>query len=577
MSGSSVSLWRAPGSWARVHMGAALVSLPYYRATRHIKSPFAAKPARALNTPPPDPWPGDAARGEDLMRGEMRFAGMIVQAPPEALKPPYIVTLPSAPWDPANAGPGWLAGLHGFAWLDDISAVASDPARRAARGYLVGWLRARGRFPAVAWRGDVSGRRLVSWITHFEFLCNGIDEAFRYWLTYELMGEARHLSRTLVFAPMGAGRLAAVKGLIYAACCLPGRRHTLERWVRVLDAELERQVMADGGHVDRNPSRHLAILCDLVDIKMLLGRAGRTVPPRLADAIARMAAMLRSLRHGDGGLALFNGGNEETSARIDLALARADVAPGLAAPPGSSGFQRLAAGRVTVVVDAGPPPAASGATPHAGTLSFEFSIGRHRLITNVGAALTDNRDWLQAQGATAAHSTLTVDDVNSSEILATGHLGRHPRAVDCQRNESEDGIWLDAAHDGYGPIFGLRHRRRLFLSADGDDLRGEDVLESVGAPRRRPRRFVVRFHLHPQAKASLAEDPSQVLLRLPSGEGWRLRVRGGRVSLAESIYLGQPGKRSPSEQIVIENELPAEGNAQGAIQVQWALKKIEGG
>ncbi|MFO1190094.1 MAG: heparinase II/III family protein [Alphaproteobacteria bacterium] len=558
------------------------MSLPFYRNTRHVTWPFAAKPARALFAPPPDPWPGDSGRGEDYMRGEFRFAGLIAQAVPEALKPPYIITLPASPWSPAHAGPRWLAAMHGFAWLDDLRAVGSDTAKRAARGFLVGWIRARGRYPAVAWRADVSGRRLSSWLTHFEFLCSGIDEAFRYWLSYELMGEARHLARAYMFAPAGAGRFVAAKGLIYAACCLPGRRHTLDRWLRALDAEIDRQILLDGGHVDRNPSLLFAIFRDLVDIKMLLARAGRDAPAKLNDAAERMAAMLRHLRHGDGGFALFNGGCEEAGWIIDMALARADVATRLTFQSGDSGFQRLGAGRTTVLVDVGPPPAGPGAMAHAGCLSFEASIGRHRLITNVGAAITDNRDWLRAERATAAHSTLTVDDVNSSELFDTGGIGRHPRQVACQRHESEDGIWIDASHDGYGPLFGLRHRRRLFLSADGNDLRGEDALEPLKPPAKRARQFVVRFHLHPMVKASLAEDPNQVLLRLPSGEGWRLRVRGGRVSLAESVYLGQAGSRLPSEQIVIVNELPAgrdapsATDAPGATQVQWALKKIEG-
>lgn len=576
MSGNISSFWQDPLDGVRHRLGVALVSLPFYRATRQLKSPFAAKPVRALSAPPPEPWPGDSARGEACLRGELRFADAIVQAAPEALKPPYIVTLPAAPWRAAHAGPRWFASLHGFSWFDDLRALGSDEAKRAARGYLVGWLRARGRYPAIVWRADVSGRRLVSWITHFEFLCNGIDAAFRYWLTYELMGEARHLARTYMFARGGAGRIAAIKGLLYAACCLPSRRRAPERWTRKLETEVGRQFLADGGHVDRNPSRLFALFRDLVDIEAMLGRAGRERPAFLRDAIERSATMLRGLRHGDGGLGLFHGGAEEAGWLIDMALARAETQ---ARPPlaqGPSGFERLAAGRTTVLVDAGPPPKGPGATPHAGTLSLEVSIGRNRLITNMGAAFTDNRDWRRAQRATAAHSTLTIDDLNSSEIREADGLGRHPRAIGRERDESEDGIWLATSHDGYGPNLGFIHRRRIFLSADGTDLRGEDMLEPVRPSRGRPRRFAVRFHLHPQVKASLAEDPNQVLLRLPNGEGWRFRCRGGRVSLAESVYLGRADSRLPTEQIVVEGEISRTDDRAAPAPLRWALRKIEG-
>ena len=65
-----------------------------------------------------------------------------------------------------------------------------------------------------------------------------------------------------------------------------------------------------------------------------------------------------------------------------------------------------------MVVDAGV-PAAPGYDPHAhaGTLSFEFSHGDERLIVNCGAQNAGG-EWRLAQRATAAHSTLAVDDTN---------------------------------------------------------------------------------------------------------------------------------------------------------------------
>src|SRR5206468_3410941 len=79
--------------------------------------------------------------------------------------------------------------------------------------------------------------------------------------------------------------------------------------------------------------------------------------------------------------------------------------------------------------------------------------------------------------------------------------------------------------------------RRLFLSPGGGDLRGEDTLVGEGRGR-----YAVRFHLHPRVQASLVQDGSAVLLRLPSGLGWRLRTSTGTLVLADSIYLGRRGE-----------------------------------
>jgi uncharacterized heparinase superfamily protein len=113
------------------------------------------------------------------------------------------------------------------------------------------------------------------------------------------------------------------------------------------------------------------------------------------------------------------------------------------------------------------------------------------------------------------------------------------------------------------------HRRRLYLAADGADLRGEDRLD----PYRRSARgapFAVRFHLHPEVRASLAQGGDAALLRLPKGGGWELRAGGARLSLEPSIYLGRGGEIRRCQQVVLSGHCDAQG-----MKVKWALRRIE--
>ena len=159
---------------------------------------------------------------------------------------------------------------------------------------------------------------------------------------------------------------------------------------------------------------------------------------------------------------------------------------------------------------------------------------------------------------TAAHSTAVVDDTNSTEITDHGALEYRAGNVLVDRAENDGAQWLDMSHDGYRSLYGIIHRRRLWLSPDGGDLRGEDTF---GGPDGRPvtvpdRRFIVRFHLHPTVKATLAQSGQAVLMRLPSGRGWRLRASGAGIGLAESIYLGEEGRVRRTEQIVLVGQVP---------------------
>jgi uncharacterized heparinase superfamily protein len=453
------------------------------------------------------------------------------------------------------------AAAHGFTWLRDLRALGTDAARLRARALVAEWVNSPPGEP-IAHRPDVAGARIAAWLGHYDFFAATADDAFRQRLMARLVSDARSLSAALPTEELDARALTALKGLIAAAVALPEHAGFLARALRFLPQEIVRQVLPDGCHAERSPAGQLAALQDLTEIRALL-QASQTQPPMaLTGAIERMAPALRVMRHGDGGLALFNGSREESSALVDMALTQAGrTARGPFALP-DGGFQRLQAGRSVLIVDCGaPPPPGVDRCAHAGTLSMELSVGRDRMIVNCGAIPAGGPEWRDATRATAAHSTLVIADVNSSELKPEG-LGRRPVLVEVQRQEANGAHWLEASHDGWKKPFGAVHRRRLYLAESGEDIRGEDVVEAAT-----PQPFSLRFHLHPDVNANLQQDGEAVLLRLRSGGGWRLRADGARMSLEESIYLGGHEPRR-TEQVVLS------GYADGPQQVKWAISKV---
>ena len=62
------------------------------------------------------------------------------------------------------------------------------------------------------------------------------------------------------------------------------------------------------------------------------------------------------------------------------------------------------------------------------------------------------RATAQALRSTAAHSTLTLADSNSTALHPDGTLGRGVGEVELSRQESEAGSRIDATHDGYARL-----------------------------------------------------------------------------------------------------------------------------
>jgi uncharacterized heparinase superfamily protein len=506
----------------------------------------------ALSSPAPKPitlklgtpWPGDRDRGSALLSGVCDFAGERVQGA-------------ASPWD-TEASAAWHAALHGFGWLADLAALGGPGAAKKAQQMAFDWLQRYDIYDRLAWRADVMGDRLFAWLEHFDFIA--ATERDRAALGASIARQTRHLALVAAREGTGLRRLRALRGLV-AACAALGARRRLARGLRQLVQELPQQILPDGGHGGRSPLAQLAALQCLVDVQTTLAAAAIPVPDALTQAIARAAPMLRFFRHGDGRFALFNGAGEGDPAATDLVLARAVAHGRTPASAADIGFERLQAGGTLVLFDCGAPPRGTDSDPHAGMLSFEMSHQRERIVVNCGAYRGSAGAWRAAMRATAAHSTLVVADTNSVELAADGRLMRTPQ-VTHRRTEQDGSLLVAATHDGYRERFGLTHERQLFLSADGDDVRGEDALTGAAG-----RGFAIRFHLHPEVTAATDAAGRSVLIGLAGGGAWRLTADGAVASLAESVYLGD-GTTRKTQQIVLDGHVGTNGAT-----VRWALRR----
>jgi uncharacterized heparinase superfamily protein len=506
-----------------------------------------------------DLFPGDTARGQALLVDQFILAGQTV------------TTLESNPWAQTGQSEHWLAALYGFGWLRDLRAAANGPAKLKARALLESWLAGGAALPALAERPDVVGSRLTAWSANAEFFLHDASDDFRRRFVHSFTAQYRQLTKTQRRAGDGLERLLALKGLLIGALALGDDERRIAPIIKQLDQELGRQILPDGAQLERSPSIHFNLLAELIALKATLETARRELPVALQNAIDRMAPILRTYRHGDGGLALFNSSNEEEAWAIDLVLGQCDSKgrPLTNAPHG--GFRRVQAGRTLLIMDTGV-PSRVGRAGHAGTLSFELSVGKDRLIVNCGHWPGSDQSWRRALSATAAHSTLTVDDTNSALLREEGGIGNGAIHVTVNREDQDGAAWIDASHDGYLEPFGLTHWRRLYVSAEGTDLRGEDRLVRTQKKQVGGRAFAVRFHLHPEVQASQVQDGSSVLLRGPSGAGWQMRASGGALDLNESVYAGRAGERRRSTQIVLTGPLEPDETI-----IKWALRRIPKG
>ncbi|HEX3808172.1 MAG TPA: heparinase II/III family protein [Rhizomicrobium sp.] len=514
---------------------------------------------------PYDALPRRLDNADALLRGRFRFAGETVDA-----RGRCIFDLPP----PSTA---WSERLNDFSWLPDLASAGGEPARALATALIGQWVARNRNYSEPGMAPHMVARRLAHVFSHSKFVLSNSDMLWRSKLFVSLREQARLLARLSEEAPEGLPRLEAAAVHALSGACLDDNHKRLQSGLERLKAELAVQVLPDGGHISRSPEALTHAYRLVVMVTDTLVAIQRPVPQSLRSAHDRMAPMLRFFRHGDGALALFNGGSESDARMITGLLARDDVRGQPFAYAPHSGYQRMIAARTMVVLDCGEnPPGVYANTAHAGILSFEFSNGSQRIVVNCGSGNARDVHWDSALRATAAHSTVTIADTSIAGVLSDGFVRDliGPRmldaacGVDTSRRETPQGVIVEAKHDGYVHDFGISHERTLSLSPNGGALSGLDRLAPKGARKVQKRiPFAIRFHIHPDVRMS----PNQgggVLLKLPNGDGWRFRHTGGDVSIEESVYRGTDQIRK-TEQLVITGEV---GNE--SAEIGWIFEQI---
>ena len=514
---------------------------------------------------PQDLRTADPTRASEIHAGRFAFAGKIVVSDGRS---PFQVEPPSEEW---------AEHLLGFGWLRHLRAAESSITRAQARALVAQWIAQQGTWNSLAWRPEIVARRIIAWLSQAPLVLQECDANFYRRFLRSLTRQVRYLRRTLSCTRDGLPRVQAVVALTYAALCIAGQTRTLKAMTRRLVEELERQILPDGGHISRNPGALIELLLDLLPLKQAF--SARNVPPPtgLLNAIDRMMPMLRFFRHGDGNFALFNGMGPTAPDRLATVLAYDDARGAPVANAPHSGYQRIQAGALVIVADTGrPPPVAVSQEAHAGCLAFELSAGQHRIVVNCGLPPTSRDSWRPVARATAAHSTVTFNDVSSCQFLRRGPLQRFlgapiiegPTEVPATRQDQDDAVLVRASHDGYAARFGVVHQRSLRVAADGSRLEGEDRFLPVQGdklPSGRRDAFAVRFHLHPAVKASLLTDRHSAMVILPNREIWTFSAHEDSIELEESVFLaGREGPRRTSQ-------LAIYGRARKVQSVRWTF------
>jgi len=289
-----------------------------------------------------------------------------------------------------------------------------------------------------------------------------------------------------------------------------------ERWhkkaVRLVRAELQEQILPDGGHYERSPAYHRDILGRLRYVLDFLSQKPWLPDPLFTSLLDRKAAQMQqwlgavTFRNGDlpmlnDGISIAKAGNTGTSAwRTET-------------------YRMFRQPRYELLTDVG--AVGSDHQPghaHADSLSFLLHVDNQPLLVDTGTSTYEAGQRRQHERSTAAHNTVAVAGQNSSEVWAVFRVGRRARAEVLTDTDTR----LTARHDGYRHL-GLLHERSW--SCTPDTIQITDRIIGRQRPQNLPN--TARFHAHTDVLMQLTDTgatlgPTRITFASPDPIMFRL-------------------------------------------------------
>lgn len=382
------------------------------------------------------------------------------------------------------------------------------------------WITANPPYIGVNWSSALElALRLINWAWGLYFLRGSdvVTEAFfgRFCTSVAVQSEyiQRHLS---AFSSANNHLIGEAAGLTITGMAFPFLPNAVtwrDHGLRILEAELPRQIYPDGVSAEQSPA-YLAFVLDFNLVSWRLATLNGIQPPAIWHK--RLSAACDYLRHsmdasgnvpaiGDSddawvvrlddrpnannyraicatAAAMLHNSALKTAAGTwdekshwlcgDAGQAQFAALPHVPSPVGSrlfadGGYAIMRHNDMVVTMDCGPLGyLATAAHGHADALSLTLSVGATPVLVDAGTyAYQEGGAWRSFFCSTRAHNTIVVAGQDQSEMRGTFLWGRRAATRILDWQSTAEYAMIAAEHDGYR-IAGVTHRRSVLFLKD---------------------------------------------------------------------------------------------------------------
>ena len=337
-------------------------------------------------------------------------------------------------WNVSEASHLWNFNLHYFEWG---VALAASWRRTGDCRYLErykslvrSWMSACPYPKGDAWHPYTISLRLVNWLIAADLFCGALQEDAEFFvaLRESMYCQYRHLLANQETHLRANHWWENLKTLAIVSATF-GEMDVHARVMRVLEEQLEEQILPDGVHFERSLMYHKLVLEGMLRVYMASEQLGFGLPASFLSKLKSMLDAMASLERGMGKTPFFNDSADGVAKECALLVAACARLFGMEANEAKAafpdaGYYKLYDGDIAVMLDAGEPgPSYMLGHAHCDCLSFELSYRGEPVIVNSGTYAYQSRLRPYFR-STAAHNTCMVDSEEQLECWDEHRVAR---------------------------------------------------------------------------------------------------------------------------------------------------------
>ncbi len=235
---------------------------------------------------------------------------------------------------------------------------------------------------------------------------------------------------------------------------------------KILESELEEQILQDGAHFELSPMYHQIMLFRVLDCINLLQNNNWKNQELLELLISKakiMMGWLNTMTYEKGNIPLLNDSANNiapTSKQLNqYAMSLNSKFKIQNSKLSASGYRKFKNKYCEMIVDVGNiGPDYIPGHAHSDTFNFELYVGGKPLIVDTGTSTYETNQRRTVERSTHSHNTVMIDGQNQSEVWGGFRVARRAKIIQFKENDNI----IEATHDGYKRL-GAIHTRKFIM------------------------------------------------------------------------------------------------------------------